>query len=156
MADTCVPCPGCGGSATRKLTTKELRERNDGKDPLVVVRPRICKGCGHVWEPPPSAGMCYVVALPAATGAAVGAVLLAGAVWLLVAAAFMEAGGSNTLKNRIALAGMGLAGLALASGGLAMCRKYLRLGREQSPYLTGGTPVPPEDRKTGGTPGASG
>jgi hypothetical protein len=114
------------------LTRKELRERNGGKDALVVVRPRICAGCGHVWEPPLTRGMCLLVAGLAGVGTLIGVVIVSATLWLLVAAAFSETGGANTLTNRIKVSTFGLLGLGLAGGGFAMTRKYLRLAREQA------------------------
>jgi hypothetical protein len=129
MADVPLPCPACGTTATRLLTRKELRDRNDGRDPLVVTRPRICTACSHVWEPPPSKGLCYVVAALAGIGWLVGMALLVGAVWLLIAAISGRGGDANSLANRLKVAAVGLVGIALASGSFAMIRKYLRLAR---------------------------
>jgi hypothetical protein len=129
MTDALIPCPACRAPATRMLTRKELRERNDGRDPLVVTRPRICTACSHVWEPPPSKAMCYVVAALAGVGWLVGMTLLVGAVWLLIAAIRGPGGEANTLGNRLKVAAVGLVGIALAGGAYSMIRKYLRLAR---------------------------
>jgi len=111
------------------LTRKELRDRNGGRDPLVATRPRTCTACGHVWEPPPSKGMCYVVAALAGVGWLVGMGLVVGAVWLLILAINGPGGEANTLGNRLKVAAVGLVGLALAGGSYSMVRKYLRLAR---------------------------
>jgi hypothetical protein len=129
MVAKMIPCPSCGLEVTRQLTRKELRERNGGQDPVVVVMPRICPACAHVWEPPLSRGMCYLVAAVTGIGFLIGAVIFLGAVWLLVQSKFAPAEGANTLKNQAAVAGFALVGLALATGAGAMCRKYLRLAR---------------------------
>jgi len=129
MADGVISCPACRAPATRMLTRKELRERNNGRDPLVVTRPRICTACSHVWEPPPSKGMCYVVAALAGVGWLVGTALVVGAVWLLIAAITGPGGEANTLRNRLKVAAVGLVGLTLAGGAYSMIRKYLRLAR---------------------------
>jgi hypothetical protein len=129
MAATYVPCPSCGSEVTRALTRKELRERHGGQEPLVVVMPRMCPACGHVWEPPPSRGACHLVAAVAAVGFLVGAGLFVGCAWLLVQSKLAPAGGANNTRNQVTAAGLSLTGLALATGAGAMCRKYLRLAR---------------------------
>jgi|GEM_PF-6958761 len=129
MAEVAVPCPACRAPATRILSRKEIRDRNNGRDPLVVTRPRICTACSLVWEPPPSKGMCYVVAALAGVGWLVGMALVVGAVWLLIAAIRGPGGEANTLGNRLKVAAVGLVGLALAGGAYSMIRKYLRLAR---------------------------
>jgi hypothetical protein len=127
-----TPCPLCGSSGTRNLTRKELRDRNDGKDPIVVVIPRTCTECGHVWDPPLSKGMSYLVAAVCAAGALLGAAIMVGACWILLYATFAaDVGGANNMKNRVAVGGIGLLGLGMASWAVPMCRKYLRLARAQ-------------------------
>jgi hypothetical protein len=132
MSKVVTPCPSCGSSNTRQLTRKELRDRNDGKDPVVVVIPRTCTGCGHVWDPPLTKGMCYLVAAVCSLGATIGAAIMVGAFWVLLHATFAaDPGGANSLKNRATLGGVGLLGLGMTSWCLATSLKYIRLAAAQ-------------------------
>ena len=129
MPDTLIPCPGCGKAETRTLTRQELKDRHGGKDPLVVVRPRLCEGCGRVWEPPPSRPVCWIVAALAAAGWLLGVAIVLGAIGLLVAAVFAEPGGANNPGNRGKLSALGLLGIPLATGGFQMMRRYIALAK---------------------------
>src|SRR5262245_6297102 len=84
MSKPALPCPSCGSPETREVTREELRARNDGKDPLVVVMPRVCSACGHEWEPPLSKSMCYLVASLAGIGLIAGVLIVAGVFWILI------------------------------------------------------------------------
>jgi hypothetical protein len=118
------------------LTRYELRERNAGQDKIVVLMPRICLDCGHVWEPIPSRGWCYVVALIGAIGALAGVVWAAFALWYVVAAVMGEPLGATTFKTWTRVFAFAVVGLVLASGGAAMARKYFRLACEQATNAT--------------------
>jgi hypothetical protein len=92
--------------------------------------PWNCVGCGHVWEPPLSRPLCYVVAALGGLGFLIGSAVAVSAIWLLVQTARMPAGGANNPRNRTMVSGYGLAGLALAGGASAMCHRYLRRASE--------------------------
>jgi hypothetical protein len=70
--------------------------------------------------------MCYLIAALGGVGFLIGTAIAASAIWLLVQTARMPAGGANNARNRTTVSGYGLAGLALAGGSGAMCRRYLR------------------------------
>src|SRR5262245_22586374 len=118
MAAPVTPCPSCGSQATRPLTKKEWRERNAGRDAMVVVMPLVCTACGHVWDAPLSPGNCYLVAaLSGVVSLLCGAACLASIGLLIWAAFFREAKanenpGSTRLAPVIMVAG--------ASGGAAV------------------------------------
>jgi hypothetical protein len=127
MATESIPCPACGAEPTRKLTRKELRDRNGGRDPVVVVIPRMCLACQHVWEPPLSRGTCYLVAGIAGVGVLVGLAIFVGMVVVLIGSKTVPEEGANNTKNQMTAATFGLMGLGIAGGSGAMARKYLRL-----------------------------
>jgi hypothetical protein len=119
---TSVSCPSCGSETTRKLTSKEFRARS-GQDNFVVVMPRKCSACGHVFDPPLSPGVCYLVSAIAAAGLLAGCVLLMASGWVLVRGEFSSPGPGGLAMGGVALIGIG--------GTAAL--KYFRLARDASP-----------------------
>jgi hypothetical protein len=127
------PCPSCGSTATRRITRKELRERNAGRDPVVVVMPLICPACGHTWQPPLSRGTYYLVAGLTGVLAIIGFVVSATCVVLLVHLTMVRDAGEPFKHFRYLAVLLVVAFMAFltAIGAAMTCRKYLGLARKR-------------------------
>src|SRR4051794_40031972 len=81
-----VGCPACGGTSTRPMTGAEATAFY-GYDRLVLVRPKVCLGCGQGFEAQPSRVGCHLMIGVAAVGGLVGLAFFAGvplALWFAV------------------------------------------------------------------------
>jgi len=134
MPTPVMPCPSCGSQATRPMTRKEWRERNAGRDSLVVVMPLICPACGRVWEARLSPGKCYLVAALSAVASLLCSAAFLASIGVLVWAVFIreDKANGNPIGRRLApvimVAGASAAG-AIGTG--IVCRKYIRRARER-------------------------
>jgi hypothetical protein len=112
------------------MTRKELRERNNGHDPFVVVMPLICSACGHVWDAPLSAGKCYLVAALSGAASLLCSVAFLACLGTLVWAVFIRA--EKAEGGRLAPI---LTGAVVSLGGAiataVACCKYIRRARER-------------------------
>jgi hypothetical protein len=133
MATENHPCPSCESEASRQITTKELRERNKGKDPLVVTMPLICTKCGNVWDAPLSSGKCYMVAMLAAVGCVLGIAVSLASAGVVVWAMFIRPNndGRSRAREMSLIGGLAVLSFSAAIAAGVTCRKYLRRARAQ-------------------------